>query len=100
MTKEEIIRWFRRFRYDPEFHGTVPVSRLCKYAGVPRDNLYRILRGDLNLTENVNRRLEAAIRAVEAGLRWRKNGRHWEMVNPEKFQALPRYERTKHRPSA
>jgi hypothetical protein len=100
MGREEIVRWFRRFRYDPEFRGAVPVTRICAFAGVPRDNLYRILRGDLALTENSQARLATAIRAVESGLRWRKRGRHWEMVNQDKFQALPRFERGKHRPAA
>ncbi|HEY2105070.1 MAG TPA: hypothetical protein VGH29_04765 [Candidatus Binataceae bacterium] len=97
MTDAEIRRWFRLFRYDPQYRGTVPIALLCHYAGVPRPNLYLILRGELGMTRNYHDRLVAAIRAVEDGLRWRKNGRHWEMVNPEKFQALPRYERPKHR---
>jgi hypothetical protein len=97
MNRDEICRWFRRFRYDPEFHGSVPYTQICLYAGVPRRNLHYILRGELGLTENYRVRLEAAIRDIEAGLRWHKRDRHWEMNHPERFQALPRFERPKHR---
>jgi hypothetical protein len=100
VTLDEITRWFRRFRYDPEYRGTVPITRLCEYAGIPRANLYQILRGEYGMTNNTRQRLEAAIQAVESGLRWRKRGRHWEMSDPKRFQALPRYERPKHRPAA
>lgn len=100
MTSDEIKRWIRRFRYDPEYRGVVPITRLCDFAGVPRRNLSYILRGELGMTENYRVRLEAAIKAVEGGLRWRRRGRHWEMCNPQKFQALPRYDRPKHRPAA
>lgn len=99
MTKEQICRWIRRFQYDPEFEGVVPITRFCQYAGLPRENLYRIIRGDLGLTENYRVRLEAAIRDVEAGLRWHRKGLRWEMNDPRRFQALPRFERPKHRPT-
>jgi hypothetical protein len=100
MTRDDIVRWFRRFRYDPEYRGTVPITRLCQYAGIPRENLYQIMRGDLGLSDNYRRRLEAAIQAVEAGLRWHRRGRFLVMSDPQRFQALPRYERPKHRPAA
>ncbi len=81
LTLDEIIRWFRRFRYDPEFkdengHYTVRLATLCRFAGVCRQNVYLLLRKELALTPNYRNRLTYAIRCVEAGLRFerRKDG--------------------------
>ena len=111
MTHEEIVRWFRRFRYDPEFQNengarTVPITCFCDFAGVNRPHFYRIIRGESPLTQNVNLRLTQAIEAIKDGLRWRpvRSGNkpglrnNWEMVNPEKYQKLARYERQNRRP--
>jgi hypothetical protein len=106
MTHEEIVRWVRRFRYDPEFRtstgaATVPIRQFCDYAGINRSHFYRVMRGEDTLTENVATRVAAAIDAVQKGLRWKRvdSGKTpgynntWVMVNPEKFHGLPRYER-------
>lgn len=95
MTHDEIIRAFRRFKYDPEFRSpndSVPISLLCDFAGISRKTLYAILRKEIPLSYNCNLRLTAAIKAVAGGLRWRRRRQVWHMVNPEKFSKLPRYE--------
>jgi hypothetical protein len=96
LTVAEIETWMRRLRYDPEFRqpdNYVPILHLCEWAGVPRQSLYRILRSELGLTRNHRSRLTVAIRAVQAGLRWRRVFHGFEIIDPERWQRLPRYER-------
>ena len=96
LTLEEIRAWIRRFARDPEFRNPksgVPILRLCAFAGVPAPNLYSALAGDLRLTANHRARLSIAIRAVEAGLRWRRQRQRWVLVEPDKWEPLPRYQR-------
>lgn len=97
MTHDEIVRWFRRFRYDPEFrgpNGSVPITCLAEFAGLSRIRVYQILLRDRRLTPYYEQRMRAAIEAVQAGLRWRRRGRRWE-INDPKFERLPRYENRK-----
>jgi hypothetical protein len=96
MTHEEIIRWFRRFKYDPEFrdeHGslTVRMVPLCEFAGVARQNVYLILRKEMALTENYRNRLTYAIECVQAGLRWRRTKKVYHMEGGD-FARFPRFE--------
>ncbi len=81
LTLDEIIRWIRRFRYDPEFRDangryTVRLATLCRFAGIQRQNVYMIMRKEMKLTPNYRNRLTYAIRCVEHGLRFerRKDG--------------------------
>jgi hypothetical protein len=97
MTHEEIIRWFRRFKHDPEFRDsegsrTVPITRLCEFAGVSRQNVYTIMRKEIALTENYRNRLAYAIECVQAGLRWQRRNKVYRIIGD--FPALPRYERS------
>ena len=99
MTYEELSRWFRRFKYDPLFRDekgrrTVPVACLCEFAGISRGNLYHMLRGEIPCSPNMHDRLAQAIRAVEAGLRWRRVGLTWQITDPQ-FERLPRYDATR-----
>ena len=96
LTVAEIETWMRKLRYDPEFRqpgNHVPILHLCDWAGVPRQSLYRILRGEIGLTKNHRSRLTVAIRAVQAGLRWRRVEHGFKIVDPGRWQRLPRYER-------
>ena len=104
MTQDEVIRWFRRLKYDPEFRSStgahnVPQKLLAEFAGVPIQNLKLILNGGLKLSKNYEVRLERAIQAVQDGLRWRRRGQQWEMVD-DRFEALPRLDYSKHRAQA
>lgn len=96
LTLEELNRWFRRFLHDPEFRDsigtrTVPITCVCKYAGVARQNLYAVLRGEQPLTANYRRRLSLAIADIQSGLRFRRVKRKYEVVGP--FRRLPRARR-------
>jgi hypothetical protein len=97
LTLDEIRTWMRRIRYDPEFRrrdNYVPILRLCDWSGVPRSSLYRLLQGEIGLTRNHRARLTVAIRAVEAGLRWRRGqDNNFLIIDPERWHRLPRYER-------
>ena len=95
MTHEEIIRWFRRFKYDPEFRDengslTVRMVPLCEFAGVTRQIVYRLLQRKIPLTENYRNRLTYAIECVQAGLRWKRTKKVYHIVGD--FPVLPRYE--------
>lgn len=96
MTHDEIIRWFRRFRHDPEFSNprtgarTVPLRCLCEFMGIARANLYLVLSKKAPLSHGYHERLAYAIACVEHGLRFRRNGRQWEPIGD--YERLPRYE--------
>jgi hypothetical protein len=95
LTHDEIIRWFRRFKHDPEFRDsegsrTVLISPLCEFAGVSRQNVYLILRKEIGLTENYRNRLAYAIECVQAGLRWQRRDKTYRIIGD--FPVLPRYE--------
>jgi hypothetical protein len=97
MTREELARWFRRFRYDPEFRSasgakTVPIMLLCDFVGVPRQNLYQLLEGKVRLSANYERRLTAGVEAVQQGLRWKRLRQRWVMVDEDRWTALPRHD--------
>ncbi|HEX8809796.1 MAG TPA: hypothetical protein VF760_12465 [Xanthobacteraceae bacterium] len=96
LSLDEIKRWCRRFLHDPEFRDnigtrTVPIAALCRYAGIARQNLYAMQRGEQPLTPNYQRRLSAAIFDVQGGLRFRRVKRKYEIVGP--FRRLPRARR-------
>lgn len=102
MTREEIIRWFRKFRYDSEFQvktkwvegsHSVPIKCLAEFAGIPRGHLYEILRGKVGLSEQYQKRLTHAVEAVQAGLRWKRVKQKWIMINNTKYHPWPRQER-------
>ena len=96
LTLDDINTWMRKFRYDPEFRqkdNYVPILCLCDWAGIPRQSLYRVLRGEIGLTRNHRSRLTVAIRAVQAGLRWQRVEHGFAIVDPDRWQRLPRYER-------
>lgn len=105
---EEIVRWFRRFQHDPEFlddngSRSVPIVCLCKFAGVAPQNVYLLMRGEVHLTENYNNRLTYAIKCVEAGLRFTRVRKVYQVTtapgaSPKAFEQLPRYEFPKARP--
>ena len=102
MTHEEIVRWFRKFRYDPQFldeNGShaVPIRNFCDLAGVARQNFYAMVRGDVPLTANMERRLTAVIQAVQAGLRWRRRAKKWEIVDEKYLRHMPIFDNEKHR---
>jgi len=95
LTHDEVVRWFRRFKHDPAFRNergarTVPIANLAEWAGIPRANLYEILRGKLGISRNYHDRLVAAIDAVKAGLRWQRKGGRWQVTDPS-FERLPRH---------
>lgn len=96
MTHDDIIRWFRRFKFDPEFTDengsrTVPFSTLCAFAGVARQNVYLILRKEIALTENYRNRLIYAINCVESGLRFKRTAKLYHPIGGD-FAALPRFD--------
>jgi hypothetical protein len=103
LTLEEIKHWIRKFRYDQDYGcgrrrtrqvPIVPLKPLCEFAGVPYSNVYAVLRGELGLTANQRRRLSAAIRAVWAGLRWKRlNDGTLVLDDPGRWERLPKYER-------
>ena len=101
MTHEEIIRWFRRFKYDPIYRHpngshSVPLANLAEWAGIPRANLYNMLNGSLGISKNYHDRMVAAIEAVQLGLRWKRRKARWE-INDPKFERLPRHDYPKFR---
>lgn len=92
----EIRRWYLRFRNDHAFrdeHGsyTVPISAFCDYAGVSRQNLYAMLRGDQRLSNGAATRLSQAIRDVIRGLRFARVNRRYQIIGP--FSPLPKWDR-------
>jgi hypothetical protein len=104
LTHEEIVRWFRRFRYDPEFRNengakTVPIRMVCELANVPFQHVYAILRGDMRPSKSKLERLEKAILAVERGLRWSRHGSQGPYeVNDERYLAsVPVHDKIKYR---
>lgn len=82
MNLDDLSAWINKFRHDRSFRNergrrTVPIAKLCEFAGVNRPHLYCILNGKVPLTKNVSMRMAHAINAVEAGLRWeRQEGRY------------------------
>lgn len=108
MTQAEIARWFRRFQHDPEFldengSRSVPIACLCRFAGVAPQNVYMLIRGEMHLTENYNNRLTYAIDCVQAGLRFSRKRKVYEVTaapgaSRQAFEQLARYEFPKARP--
>jgi hypothetical protein len=97
LTLEAIKRWYRRFRYDHEYRDengsfTVPISAFCDYAGVGRQNLYAMMRGQQGFSEEAARRLSQAIYDVQQGLRFTRRNRKYEIIG--EFAPLPRWERS------
>lgn len=97
MTHDEIIRWFRRFKYDAEFrdeNGSLMIRMvpLCEFVGLERSNVYHILARRKSLSEGYRNRLEYAIQCVQNGLRWRRKNCKYEIVGGGTWQSLPRYE--------
>jgi hypothetical protein len=91
LTPDEIKRWFRRFTYDQEFRDengsrTVPMRTLCRFAGISRQDVYQIMRGEIGLTVNSDNRITYAIECVQKGLRFR---RIRQVYTPGYFAADP-----------
>lgn len=87
MTLEEILRWLRRFKYDPEFRNaagarTVPMKCFCDFAGVPRQDVYEIMSGEARMTDSYQQRLSYAIEQVQNGMRFecRNPGKRYVIV--------------------
>lgn len=96
MTRNELIRWYRKFKYDPKYRDangsrTVPFRVLCDWAGVARQQIYLVIHGRAPLSENCDVRMTAAIEAVKKGMRWRRENQVWKLLDP-KFERLPRYQ--------
>jgi hypothetical protein len=104
MTVDEIRRWFRRFKYDPEFrenrdlHGTrqVPYRRFCEFVGITYKDLHNLLADKMESSPRTIQCITYGIKCVEEGLRWRRYGRKtfvggskYEVVG--KFKQLPRF---------
>jgi hypothetical protein len=103
MTHDEIIRWFRRFKFDDEFRTerntrTVPFACICDFAGIARQNLYRILNKKIPLSESYHNRIVYAIRCVEKGMRFARIDRCYEPVGGD-FKCLAPYQADAPRPS-
>jgi hypothetical protein len=108
VTHEEIVRWFKRFQHDPEFRDengsrSIPIVCLCDFAGVAAQHVYMLMRGEMRLTENYNNRLTYAIECVQAGLRFTRKRKVYQVTaapgtRRRDFERLPRYESPKARP--
>lgn len=68
------------------------LAPLCEIAGIARQNVHRILRKEIALTENYRVRLEYAIECVQNGLRWQRKDGVYHIVGDDTWQRMPRYE--------
>lgn len=88
MTREEVIRMLRRFRYDPAFKkgdGRVPLSAFCRYIGLSRQYIYDIINKQQRCGDGGLKILSAAIEDIVAGrIRFQRLGRYqWVVVGPD-----------------
>ena len=82
LSKEEIIRELKRYRYDrvgAEFGGCrVPLKTFADHIGTSRQALNGFIHGDFGISDPMRARLSQAIADIRAGrLRFAREGQQW-----------------------
>lgn len=80
LTRDEIIRELKRYRWDPEFRGEkrIPIKPLAEYMGFSRQMMYDIMSRHRRIGKGSIAKVEATILDIREGrLRFKYIKRQW-----------------------